>query len=89
MTKDRKIAGIQATISATATTQNASSIKNRSSFSIAVVASAIAGPCPVTEVPQTVPTVACGSDYFQTEPGTFFTLNVNTVFLQGVPFGRG
>jgi hypothetical protein len=29
------------------------------------------------------------SDYFQVEPGTFFTFNGNTVALQGVPFGAG
>jgi hypothetical protein len=64
------------------------------SLTAALIAFLIAAPvvaraCPATEVSQTVPTVACGSDYFQTEPGTFFTFNGNTVALQGVPFGPG
>jgi hypothetical protein len=91
-----KIAATQTNMSAIATQARKAncSMRSRLSLTAALTAFVIAAPvaaraCPATEVTQTVPTVACGSDYSQTEPGTFFTFNGNTVALQGVPFGPG
>jgi hypothetical protein len=61
-------------------------------FSSIAHASSIAAPsialsCPTNE--PTEPAVACGTDYFQTSPGTFFTFNGTSVGPQGVPFGPG
>ncbi|HEX5327886.1 MAG TPA: PEP-CTERM sorting domain-containing protein [Acetobacteraceae bacterium] len=49
-----------------------------------------ASACPVTEVPQTLPSVACGSDYLLTQPGTKFNFpGIGTVHFVPDPTGPG
>jgi hypothetical protein len=56
----------------------------------AIAAPGVALACPVPEIPQDRATVACGSDYFQTQPGTFENIpGIGVVNFKGVPFGPG
>jgi hypothetical protein len=65
----------------------------RSSLLAALTLCAIASPAlalPCLETVDHGPQVACGSDYFQTQAGTFDTLpDIGVVNFVGVPFGPG